>query len=245
MQTNVEKMNFFNEIKKDKALYADMLESLRQEDAEILHDSKTALLLQLKSWPLYLLAATDLEEGKSLLHGLSPNEDGEIVLVLRGKDLNTYALSLGYQTSGPCYQTLYEKKEPIQAKSNLVIRHPEREEYGIISKTYTLNISEEEVFASIDRPEFAAGYADGKLAGFIGLHAEGSIGMLHVMDEFRGRGYAWDLSAHMVNGRMAAGAYPYGQVYDDNEASISLQRKMGMTFSKDFIYWMWKPASQE
>ena len=106
MQTNVEKMNFFNEIKKDKALYADMLESLRQEDAEILHDSKTALLLQLKSWPLHLLAATDLEVGKSLLQGLSPNEDGEIVLVLRGKDLNTYALSLGYQTSGPCYQTL-------------------------------------------------------------------------------------------------------------------------------------------
>ena len=38
MQTNVEKMNFFNEIKKDKALYADMLESLRQEDAEILRE---------------------------------------------------------------------------------------------------------------------------------------------------------------------------------------------------------------
>ena len=238
-----EEMAFFHEIQNNKVLYVDMLESLRQEDAEIIYDSKTALLLQLKSWSLYLLAATDLEEGRKLLSGLIPDEKGETVLVLRGKDLQSIAEEMGFRSSDPCFQTLYEKNEPLPVNSELVIRHPDKEEYEMICHTYTLPIGEEEILACIDQPEFAAGYIDGKLAGFIGLHSEGSIGMLHVMDEFRGRGYALDLSAFMINGRLAAGAYPYGQVFIDNEASIALQKKLGLTFSDDYIYWMWKPAS--
>lgn len=233
-------MIFFPEIEKEKALYVDMLESLRQEDAKIIYDSKTALLLQLKSWPLYLLAATDLEEGRKLLSGLNPDENGETVLVLRGKELQALAMEMGFQSSDPCFQTLYEKKEPLPVNSELDIRHPDKEDYELICQTYTLPIGEEEILECIAHPEFAAGYIDGKLAGFIGIHSEGSIGMLHVMDEFRGRGYARDLSAYMINGRIAAGAYPYGQVYYDNEASIALQKKIGMTFSQGYIYWMWK-----
>lgn len=241
---HVEEMSFLHEINKDKALYVDMLESLRQGDAEVLHDSAKALLMQLKSWPLYLLAATDLQEGEDILRTLTPDDKGEIVMVVRGEALHTAALELGFNSGDSCFQTLYEKKEPVPLKTDLVIQHPSRDEYKLISETYTLPIGEEEVFACIDRPEFAAGYADGKMAGFIGLHSEGSIGMLHVMDEFRGRGYAWDLSAHMINSQMAAGAYPYGQVYYDNAASIALQKKIGMTFSKEYIYWMWKAGTE-
>ena len=246
--------------KNDTALYVDMLEVIRQDNASVLYDSESALLIQLKSWPLYLLAATDREEGKRLLLSLQPSEDGDIVLVLRGEELFSAACELGYEYSAPCFQTIYEGKEPLPMKTDLVIRHPGREDYDMIRQTYTLPISEEEVMASIDNPAFAAGYVvsekmdekpggtqdgeldgkPGKLAGFIGLHPEGSIGMLHVYEEFRGRGYARELIAHMINGRLAAGAYPYGQVFIDNEASIALQRKMGMTFSKEYIYWMWK-----
>lgn len=238
-----EEMAFFPVIDKEKALYVDMLESFRQGDAEILYDSASALLMQLKSWPLYLLAATDPEEGNELLSGLRPDERGEIVMVVRGEQLHAAGLEMGFKSGDPCYQTLYEKTELVPLETDLLIHHPEPEEYQLICQTYTLPIGEEEILACIERPEFAAGYVEGKMAGFIGLHSEGSIGMLHVMDEFRGRGYARALSAHMINDRMAAGAYPYGQVYYDNEASIALQKKIGMTFSKEYIYWMWRPAS--
>ena len=238
---NPEELAFFPEIQKDIALYVDMLESLRQGDAQVLYDSPTALLLQLKSWPLYLIAAWDPEEGRELLSGMKqPNENGIIFMTLRGKALYDSAIELGFGESAPCYQVLYDKAKPIPLQTDLMIRHPDRSEYETICKTYTLPMPEDEVYASIDSPDFAAGYADGKLAGFIGLHPEGSMGMLHIFDEFRGRGYAYDLEAYIINGRLQAGAYPYGQVFTDNEASLSLQRKIGMTFSKDYICWMMK-----
>lgn len=240
MRKKAEKLKFFCEIQKDFSLYADMLESLRQGDATILYDSETALLLQLKSWPLYLLAAVNLEEGKRLLESMQPDENGLIAVTLHGKDLFAIAEALGFQTSTPCYQTLYEKKEPIPLQTDLIIRHPDREDYETICKAYALPMGEEEILAAIDQPEFAAGYLGDQLAGFIGLHAEGSIGMLHVFDEFRGKGYALDLAIHMLNNRLSEGAYPYGQVFIDNEASIALQKKMGLTFSGDYICWMFK-----
>ena len=233
-------MKFDIEIQKDIPLYADMLESLRRQDAKILYDSETALLLQLKSWPLYLLGAVDPEEGKRLLGSMQPDENGLIAVTLHGKDLFSIAEELGFQPSTPCYQTMYEKKEPIPLHTDLVIRHPDRKDYETICKAYTLPIGEEEILAAIDQPEFAAAYLGDKLAGFIGLHPEGSVGMLHVFDEFRGRGYALDLATHMLDGRLAEGAYPYGQVFIDNEASIALQKKMGLSFSGDTICWMFK-----
>ena len=233
-------LQFFPEIQKDIALYVDMLESLRQDDAKVLCDSSTALLLQLKSWPLYLLAAVDEDEGKKLLSGLEPDEDGNIFVVVRGANLYSCAAEQGFDRPRLCYQTYYEKTEPVMYHTDLEIRHPDKKDYRTIAETYTLPMSEEEVYASIERPEFMAGYLNGELAGFVGLHSEGSVGMLHVMDKYRGRGYALVLSAHMINDRLAAGAFPYGQVFTDNEASIALQKKLGLTFSNDYICWLWK-----
>lgn len=243
MRMKAEKLHFFREIQKDIPLYVDMLESLRQEDAVILHDSGQALLLQLKSWPLYLLAAADPEEGERLLAGMTPDENGLVAVVLHGKELFSRAEVLGFTESTPCYQTLYDKNDLLPLHTELAIRHPDRTDYETICKAYTLPIGEDEIYASIDRPEFSAGYLGDLLAGFIGLHAEGSIGMLHVFEAFRGRGYALDLAAHMINRRMADGAFPYGQVFIDNDASIALQKKMGLSFSGDYICWKFKKES--
>ena len=233
-------MRYDKEIAKDIVLHADFLESIRMGDARIVHDTEGALLVQLISWPLYLLAAANVEEGKQLIGGMEPGPDGETVMVVRGEQLVTYAKQCGFQMVSPCVQVLYEGKDPIPLETELEIRHPDRSEYEKIKDAYTLPISEEEVLASIDRPEFSAGYLNGEMVGFIGMHPEGSLGMLHIFDEYRGRGYAETLEKHMINGRIAAGAYPYGQVFYDNEASLALQRKLGMSFSTDHIYWMWK-----
>ena len=235
-------MKYEKEIEKDLALHVDFLESLRMGDARILHDSEGALLVQLISWPLYLIAAVDPDEGKQLIDGLVPEEDGETMIVARGEQVVDYANHCGFQTVSPCVQVLYEQKEPIPVETELVIRHPDRTDYDKIIESYTLPISEEEVLASIEEPEFSSGYLDGKMVGYIGLHPEGSIGMLHIFDEYRGKGYGETLVKYMINRQLAAGAYPYGQVFIDNEASLAMQRKLGMTFSKDYIYWMWRKA---
>lgn len=69
----------------------------------------------------------------------------------------------------------------------------------------------------------------GELAGFIGEHDEGSIGMLEVLPAHRRRGCAQALEAFMINRHLGQGRMPYCQVEVSNDASHALQRKMGFT----------------
>ena len=81
-------------------------------------------------------------------------------------------------------------------------------------------------------------FADGKLAGFIGIHQEGAIGMLEVLPQYRGRGIAKALETYVINLSLEAGHIPYGQVVKENEASKKLQECLGLYFSKTLVYWI-------
>ena len=83
------------------------------------------------------------------------------------------------------------------------------------------------------------GIFDGEaLAGFVGVHDEGSLGMLEVLPPYRRRGYGLVLQLAIVRAALAQGRYAYGQVAEDNAASLALQRKAGMTVCPDKIYWL-------
>ena len=79
-----------------------------------------------------------------------------------------------------------------------------------------------------------------RLAGFIGTHEEGSIGMLEVIPEFRGKGIGSELERYAINSAIAKGRYPYCQVKEDNEISMKLQKSLGMEISKTKVYWLFK-----
>ncbi|MBR3003528.1 MAG: GNAT family N-acetyltransferase, partial [Lachnospiraceae bacterium] len=94
-------------------------------------------------------------------------------------------------------------------------------------------------------PEFMGGYiTDEKgnevMVGYVGEHLEGSIGMLYVFPEFRKRGLAYEMQAFMINRAIDKGSIPFGQIYEDNAASLALSHKMGLTFSGSMLYWLWK-----
>ena len=83
------------------------------------------------------------------------------------------------------------------------------------------------------------GIFDGEaLAGFVGVHDEGSLGMLEVLPPYRRRGYGLVLQLAIVRAALAQERYAYGQVAEDNAASLALQRKAGMTVCPDKIYWL-------
>ncbi len=78
------------------------------------------------------------------------------------------------------------------------------------------------------------------LAGIIGVHEEGSIGMLYVKPEYRHQKIAKALETYAFNMALENGWIPYGQVIVDNEPSMKLQEDMGLYFSKSPVYWMTK-----
>ena len=77
-----------------------------------------------------------------------------------------------------------------------------------------------------------------KLAGFVGVHDEGSLGMLEVLPPYRRRGYGLVLQLAIVRAALAEGRYAYGQVAEHNAASLALQQKAGMTVCPEKIYWL-------
>ena len=83
-------------------------------------------------------------------------------------------------------------------------------------------------------------FAGGELAGFIGKHEEGSVGLLFVFPEFRRMGIAEALERNYVNRELAEGNVAYGQIFVGNTPSRQLQEKLGMDFSDKFICWCGK-----
>lgn len=81
-------------------------------------------------------------------------------------------------------------------------------------------------------------FVDGALAGFIGTHAEGSMGMLEVFPAYRRQGLGFALEAELIRRLLSRGAIPFCHIIDGNEASLRLQRRLGMTFAGELVYWI-------
>lgn len=79
---------------------------------------------------------------------------------------------------------------------------------------------------------------DGKLAGFIGRHGDGNMGMLEVLDGYRRRGIGEELEKFLINYIMTFGRVPICEVYTDNAPSIALQNKLGLTPAVGYTFWM-------
>ena len=76
------------------------------------------------------------------------------------------------------------------------------------------------------------------LAGFIGIHNEGSIGMLEVFDDFRRKGYAYSLEAFVINKQLKKGRIPYCHVVEGNVPSFNLQKKLNFTKTDKPSIWI-------
>ena len=87
-----------------------------------------------------------------------------------------------------------------------------------------------------DKGVFGA-IANGKLAGFIGRHRDGSMGMLEVFEPYRRRGIAIALEKFLITYVMTFGRTPFCDVYCDNPASIALQGKLGLRKGCGYTYW--------
>lgn len=223
-------------INRDKPLFADMEYYLLTETGSVLYDSETALLVKDDRAPVYMLAADDVEEGKRIIDGI---EEETYHLVVRGDNLVEYCREKGFRVSEPCTQVVYGKKELLDESGELEIRHPSEEDFPSVLATYSL-LGEEGLRENFESDDFFGGYVDGKFVCYGGLHEEGALGLLHVFEDYRGRGYANQIASFLINRQVKLGRIPYGQVFVSNAASLGLQKKLGMTFSEGTICWTHK-----
>ena len=79
---------------------------------------------------------------------------------------------------------------------------------------------------------------NGMLAAFAGIHAEGSMGMLEVLPDCRRRGMGEALEAFLITRQLEKGWVPFCQVFDGNESSLRLQKKLGLKLAPGRLYWI-------
>lgn len=220
-------------LNKDYLLNVDMIECIRRDICRILYASDKAVLIVADSGWVHMLSCEDRELGLELIKTHQPPW-----VVLHQMDMREAVAGLGYRIGDECWQSAYTKTTPME-ETLADIRRLDRRFLKRIADNYEL-ADEEEIAALLDAGVIYGAFAGGDLAGFIGKHEEGSVGLLFVFPEFRRMGIAEALERNYVNRELAEGNVAYGQIFVGNTPSRQLQEKLGMDFSDKFICWCGK-----
>ena len=182
-----------------------------------------------------MLAADSLEAGKALCAGVEAMEiatahDGETGAFLRDQ----YHLP---DLRG-CTQAAYLEKEPLPVPPGFEIRPLGEEFFSLILENYHSFTDPEYIHKRIAAGVMYGAFQKGELLGFIGMHAEGSVGMLEVLPQHRRKGAATALMAFMTGFCLERGWVPFSQIFHGNEASLALHRRLGWALSQRPLYWV-------
>lgn len=144
----------------------------------------------------------------------------------------------GYNTLFSCWQFLYTEKVPLSVLHK-DIRRLGVESFSYISSHYDI-CQAEYVRDRLIAGAIYGAFIEEQLVGFIGIHSEGSIGMLYVEEAYRRQGIASSLEAYLVNRMLEQGFIPFTQVKENNEESTRLQEKLGFYPASNLFWWLKK-----
>ena len=224
-------------LERDRLRCADLLEVLRRGSADLLYTVEGGLLLHDSISGAYMLTA-ETRHGADMLLERIPADAG---LCLTHQDFYLPALraKLGLGGGMVCHQAVWPGGDlPAPLPHAGELRLLDRSAAGQVALLYTASYADERYLAeAIDRGMLGA-FVDGALAGFIGTHDEGSMGMLHVRPQYRRQGLAEALEQAMIARLLKRGQIPFAHVEVGNAPSLALQRKLGMAVGSDLIHWI-------
>lgn len=225
----------FAYFQKDKIGHLDMSEPIRRGHAQIVFaDEENGVCLIEKNSGGYFLSAADEQTGKLMLDRIS---DCKLIclhqefLYEMARDKFFFNEQLQVRQYGYFGELIPEREtemriEPIQEKDLSIVL----DQYHVYSM--------DELIWLMNREYLFGGYVENELVGFVGIHPEGSLGLLKVLDEHLRKGYGKQLEVFITNHVIKQGWIPFGQVAKGNQASIALQSSLGVTPSDNWIYWM-------
>lgn len=237
-------------LQKQKLLHMDMTELIARGQAErILFEDGCVCLRDLKSGA-YFFSATEQQAGIRCLEKVKNSQEKIELLVIHQEFMLEAARQIcGLETSLKCQQAVYTRKEKLPITGLYRLDGVQAEELPKIRRLDTTYLKEvcahyhtmtEETYVEerLRQGEMYGAFFGEELAGFIGIHEEGSIGMLEVLEPYRGRKIGKALETYLINLQLEQGYTPFGQVVEGNEISTNLQKSLGLYFAKTLVYWM-------
>lgn len=223
-------------LRRSGVLTVDMQEAFVRGNVERLcFANEKAVLLKHKCGD-FMLWCSDTESGLDALDFA----DEEIYCCIGHGKFAVEAIKLRYPDftiDPPCRQYCLAAREKNPLSGSVTIRPLRLDEAEIVLEHYAMAHDLEHIREKIRSCQIFGAEKDGVLAGFIGFHEEGSTGMLEVFPEFRRMGIGTELENYIQNYQLDRGWMPYGQVYLTNDASLSMQSKLGLAVSDDIIQW--------
>ena len=236
---------------KQKLIHIDMIELINRGRAELIYLKDNEILLKDLLSDVYFHTDLSDEAHEKILEGMPEYELDKIkcLVIHQNENVGKIQKLIRLNDVVECYQAVYTLKEKLAVsslynvdnsptKDGLVIKPVELSDYEKVKSNYKSYDGIEYVERRLSEGAFTGAYVNGKLAGFIGRHGEGSIGMLCVLPEYRNKKIAMALETYLINKELEEGMIPYGQVCLDNVPSLNLQKKLGLYMSKKSIFWL-------
>ena len=223
-------------LEQNSLFHMGMIFPIRRGSAEIFYAEDDGVFIQDRVSGAFMLSFYGLDRGMEFLDSIGRVE----LICLYQKELADYFQKKhNYDKYTENFQAVYMKKEPVKVSvEGLEIRTLDARSLDLIYEHYHYHVSRDYLKRRLEDGAIYGGFADGELCGFAGVHEEGAVGILKVLDKFRRRGFAEALEAHVINAVLANGEVPFVQVSPDNDASIGLQRKLGLEVSRERLYWL-------
>lgn len=223
-------------LESDLLLHMDMLESIRRGRAALLYVDQDGVLLLDQPSGTYMVSASREAAAEKMLPLI---KNAELIECHQ----KFYAKELAEQSRlyiGPdCYQAVYCKEQWISLEqTGIKIKQLDNTFLSAVKAQYHMIQEDQYLLGRLESGVMYGAFLEKELAGFIGIHEEGSIGLLEVLPEYRRRGIGMALEAHMVNMMLDKGWTPFGQIIEGNAASFSLQKSLGFSIAEQPLFWM-------
>ena len=203
-----------------------LVEALRRGIGRVVFAEEGCVLLDIDGTQS-LLYAPDREMGEAVLAMFV----GTPTICLLGKELDDAALRMaGFVNSTVCHIAVYRRRARLHLPVGKEARVLDETFFDTVREHYSHNefLPDEMLRTSLQRGDFLGAFVDDELVGFIGEHPEGSFGLLEVFEGHRREGWARTLESAKINQMLDRGQTPWCEVFPDNEASLALQRALGL-----------------
>lgn len=222
-------------LSKDILLHMGMIAPINKGTAEIISADESGVLLRETKSDAFMLSVEESEKGLTLI-GKIP--DGKLFAVHQHFMVGYTAEKYGLSIIKECLQAVYFNKNLLPESADLDIKPLGIEYLDTVYSNYQDSADFDYVKRRLADGAVFGGFIGGTLCGFVGTHEEGSIGILHVLDKYRGNGYGSALTSHMANLMLRDGCVPFGQIDPANKKSLNLHKRLGFEISDTALYWL-------
>lgn len=223
-------------LNRDTLHHADMLEALKREEAELIYADDEGVLIRSMNYGGYLIST----ESDTLMERFCDMITSPIIITThQTRFLAMLKDIFGFNMYTICVQCAYLNEEKLESKlpDGIGLRELTLSDTDFVLEHYK-NIPFREYIEERIEAGMLGAYCESGLVGFIGVHDDGSMGMLEVLPEYRRRGIALSLEVALINRLIEQKKLPYAQIVSSNDKSARLQEKLGMSFSDKTLAWV-------